>query len=229
MYSVVLMAAMTAGTNAPDFWLHKGGKGWHGAHGCAATCYGNGYSPYGCAGCAGWSAGVGCYGGWYGSGWGAGLAPGMTGNYECWGGHGCYGSSGYMGCAGYQSAVSSPETIPAPRVDTATSSRAPDRARLTVELPRDAKLYIDGQLMKSSAEQRTFNTPRLDRRQTYYYEVKAEAVRDGKPVTESKRVLVRAGEDVKVAFAKLEEPSVAAKDDRPSVTERADVTRRGRE
>jgi uncharacterized protein (TIGR03000 family) len=80
----------------------------------------------------------------------------------------------------------------------------PYRARLLVELPADAKLYIDDQLMKTTSERRTFNTPALDQGQTYYYELRAEVVRDGKPVTVTKRVTLKAGDVVQARFGEME-------------------------
>jgi uncharacterized protein (TIGR03000 family) len=93
MYSVVMLAAMTAGPEAPDFFLKK--------HGCAgySSCYGcTGYaSCYGCGGgCRGWGHGHGCWS----SGWSHGCCGG------CWS-SGCFGCHGvatvYSGCNGYAS------------------------------------------------------------------------------------------------------------------------------
>jgi uncharacterized protein (TIGR03000 family) len=235
MYSVVLMAAMTAGTDAPDCWF----RNRHGCNGCGGyvSCAGYGCAGYGCGGygCAGYGcAGYGSAAGWgypgsgcagYG-GWGAGYYSGL-GCVGCYGGngygaywnatgcfhcHGCYGCYA-PGCAGFSTygpGAATPEQLPPPKVDDKTKTGAlPDRARVTVQMPPDAKLYVDETPMKTTAESRTFNTPRLDRGQTYFYEVRAEVVRDGKPVSETKRVLVRAGEDVRVSFDTLEGPTVA--------------------
>jgi uncharacterized protein (TIGR03000 family) len=82
---------------------------------------------------------------------------------------------------------------------------APTRARLLVQVPADAKLYIDGRLMKSTSGSRTYSTPALEPGQLYYYELRAEMVRDGKVVSEAKRVIVRAGQDSRAIFA---EPTI---------------------
>ena len=74
------------------------------------------------------------------------------------------------------------------------------RAKLVVEVPADAKLYIDDQPMKTTAEKREFRTPLLKKGETYYYEVRAEVVRDGKPISETKKVLIRAGEEATANF-----------------------------
>ena len=64
---------------------------------------------------------------------------------------------------------------------------APAPASLSVELPADAKLYVDGQLIAGSGESRQFHTPELARGQAYFYEVKAEVAVGGQTVTEEKR------------------------------------------
>ena len=65
----------------------------------------------------------------------------------------------------------------------------------------DGKIYVDGNLVKSEAARQTFATPVLDPAQAYYYTVRVETVKDGKPVDESRRVIVRAGEIVQETFA----------------------------
>ena len=55
MYSVVLMAALTAGTTTPSWgWgchgCSGGSGGCHGCHGCHGGCWGSGYGAcYGCS------------------------------------------------------------------------------------------------------------------------------------------------------------------------------------
>jgi uncharacterized protein (TIGR03000 family) len=102
------------------------------------------------------------------------------------------------------------EGLPPPMKDG--TGVAPTRARLIVELPADAKLYIDGQAMKTTSALRSFNTPELEPGQLYYYEVKAEVLRDGKPVSQTKRVILKAGEVVRAGFTGMDtEPVVKAK------------------
>ena len=76
-------------------------------------------------------------------------------------------------------------------------------ARLTIEVPTDAKLYVDGQLTKGEGTTRNFHTPDLSAGQTFYYELKAEVVVGGKTVTEIKTVLVSAGAVISEEFPKL--------------------------
>src|SRR5947207_1249451 len=106
MYSIVLMAALSTGSGAPEFCHHGGGLG------CAGY---NSYGPYG-------------------------PAPMV------------------------------PEQIPPPKVEDkdkkdkgGTGSVAPDRAKVIVQLPADAKLYVDDQPIKAVPDNQVFSTPQLER------------------------------------------------------------------
>jgi uncharacterized protein (TIGR03000 family) len=102
------------------------------------------------------------------------------------------------------------EKLPLPRPD-GKETMAPARARLIVELPADAKLYIDDRLMQTPSASRSFRTPELEQGQTYFYDLKTEYVRDGKTVKESRRVILHAGEVVRTKFTESEAPAVAAR------------------
>jgi uncharacterized protein (TIGR03000 family) len=78
-------------------------------------------------------------------------------------------------------------------------------AKLIIEKPADAKIYVDGQMVTSDGTRQAFATPALMPAQAYYYTVRVEAVRDGKPTGETRRVIVRAGETVQETFR---EPAV---------------------
>ncbi len=183
MYSVVLMAALTAGAEAPDCWWKHGCYSCNGCYGCAG-CYG----CYGCNGC------YGCHGG----GW------------QC---HGCYGCYGCHGCTGYAPGVvipSGPEKAPPPKEEKEKKGEAASKAKLIVEVPADAKLYIDDQLMKIESPRRVFNTPRLDKDQAYYYILRVQVVREGKTYSETRRVIIRAGDEVRASFPELEDAALAS-------------------
>jgi uncharacterized protein (TIGR03000 family) len=85
------------------------------------------------------------------------------------------------------------------------------KAKLIVKVPTDATLYIDDQKMKSTTERRAFSTPELEAGQLYYYMVRVEMVVDGKPVSDSRRVIIRAGQEVEESFLDLA-AKAAAKD-----------------
>ncbi len=231
MYSLVLAAMLTTGTTTPAWGCHGGL--FHGCHAChgAWGCYGGCYSCYSCLGCYGGYGS--CYGGWGGcygscySGWGCwggygcyGSCYGGWGGYGCYGGcFGCYGScSGGWGCygggyGGYvepaapvmpgapSSAPTSKEPIKAPA--PAKESALPGRAHILVQLPKDAKLFVDDHPVTLPPNQRTVVTPELEPGQDYYYIFRAEAVRNGTPVEDSRRVVIRAGARVTVNFGDL--------------------------
>lgn len=165
---------------------------------CGGSCYSS--SCYGSSSCMGSS----CYGGavYYGT---SSYAPytGCTGHapsYGCTGG-GCTGSI-IVGSAGESVPhVSIPSVNPEHQASVRSLAAAP--ARLTIELPATAKLYVDGNLIKGEGISRNFHTPELPRDQTFFYEFKAEVMVDGKPVTETKKVLVRSGDVLTESFPKL--------------------------
>jgi uncharacterized protein (TIGR03000 family) len=101
------------------------------------------------------------------------------------------------------------EKLSPPKEDKKPMTSAPSRAKLVVELPADAKLYVDDRPMRTTSEVRSFNTPVLEPGQTYYYELRAEVIRDGQPVTATKRVLLRAGEVVRARFAEMDAEPVS--------------------
>jgi len=182
MYSVVLMAALATGGSAPDCHFFGGCCGCHG--GCYG-CYG------GCYGCSCWGGCYGCYG-CYAS------------CYGCYGGYGGYAYSYAAPVAPVVVYASAPVQTVQPAVVPVST-----KAKLIVEVPADARLYIDGQMMKSTAARRVFSTPALDQKQSYYYDLKAEVVRDGRTFSDTKRVIVKAGQEIRTTFPKLEHPVVA--------------------
>jgi uncharacterized protein (TIGR03000 family) len=96
-----------------------------------------------------------------------------------------------------------PDELPNPKKGS-TSLQQSVRARLTVEVPAGAKLYVDGQPVKATSARRDFVTPPLQRGRAYYYELRAEVVRDGQTVGVNRRVIIRAGEEARAAFPELQ-------------------------
>jgi uncharacterized protein (TIGR03000 family) len=72
-----------------------------------------------------------------------------------------------------------------------------------VQAPADAAVFVDGVRVPSAAGARTLVTPQLEPARDYYYTLRAEATRNGKLVTRSQRVVVRAGKQVRVNFGEL--------------------------
>ncbi len=219
MYSVVLMTALATGGTATDCHLF-GGHGFGGFHGCYHGCYaGHGcyggygcYSGYGCYGCYGggyraYGHGYGSYGCHFGYGCYAGHCAG------CWGCYSPYNPTTMPGVPVYphqgdiqQGQPTPPQGEPVPNPKQA-DQEASARARLIVELPGDAKLFVDDNPTKSTSSRRVFVTPPLQQGQTYYYVLRAEMVKDGQPISVKGRVLVRPGQEIN---ARLSGPSADA-------------------
>jgi uncharacterized protein (TIGR03000 family) len=177
MYSLVLMTALATAPEMPNCgWkcgCHGGGYG-HGCHGC--------YGGYG-----------GCYGGCYGG-------YGCTG---CWGGYGCGGCWGVPVAPGAVMPAKPAEPVAPPKPADGKQGAAPVQGKLLVELPEDARLYVDDQHIQTPAGRRTFNTPVLSPGQSYYYMVRMEVDINGKTHQETKQVIVRAGQTAEVTFPQL--------------------------
>jgi uncharacterized protein (TIGR03000 family) len=76
----------------------------------------------------------------------------------------------------------------------------PAPAVITVSLPADATLMIDDTMTRSTSANRTFVSPTLAPGQDYHYTLKAEIVRDGRTMSASEMVTVRAGEETRVSL-----------------------------
>src|SRR5262249_51061850 len=153
-----------------------------------------------------------------------------------WGCHGCYGASqGCHGCVGmnannYGGAVwganytythsypgMPPTNVPTPIPPTAPKPMPASKpvddgkgAHLILKMPAHAKLYIDGQLMKDGIGTRQFFTPPLQPGQAYFYDVKVEVMKDGKPVIKEKPIVVKAGDVIRESFTDLGNPTGVA-------------------
>ena len=77
------------------------------------------------------------------------------------------------------------------------------RARVTIKLPADAKLFVENAEVPVDSTEKTFETPELQQGRAYRYTMKAKVVREGKTVEQTKRVEVMAGKAVNVVFDEL--------------------------
>lgn len=163
-------------------------------HWCHGGCHGC-YGPQGCWG--GFHAGcAGCYGGWYGYGYPGGyIVPGAPAGATTPTAPGAT-TPNKMSPAG------EPGT-PA-KTGSGTTTSIPKPARLIVQVPEDAKLYVDDRAMTTTTAKRTFRTPELKPGQTYYYIVRAELIRDGKTYNQTRQILLRAGDEIQTSFPDLE-------------------------
>jgi len=230
MYTVVLMAALST-TPSTQAW-HRA-RGCNGCScGGYASCYsganGGGWGCYGCYGyghpwsAASWTSGS--YGnGVFGPGaYGHGVYGTHPAGYGCAGCHGAYSGGS---CYGHpsQHAVTTPappsmplapegrpETKPGKTYEEAPLPKPPipksgeqARVKVIIDLPADARLFVDGQPMKGTSSRRMFQTPELIPGQTYYYELRAEIERDGQIITANQRIILQPGRDVAASFADL--------------------------
>ena len=113
-----------------------------------------------------------------------------------------------------------PPALPAwqgePSLDPAAAPASPDTNRvntaangglLTVWVPYDAKVTINGLATRSTGSRRQFVSHGLKSGFTYTYEVVAEVVRDGRVVKDSRTVTLTAGERTAAAFGFNPAPS----------------------
>ena len=178
-----------------------------------------------CWGCGGYYGG---WGGWDGYGWGCSscgwggwYAPYYSGCYSsCYGGY--YSSCGYSSCGyGYGSCSSCAPTAPAvtptpaspptPVTPTpappsalpmpkSTDTSSANSVSLTVWVPYDAKLIINGRETTSTGSRRLFYSTGLTPRLSYTYVIRAQVVRNNQVQDDTRTVSLTAGQITAVAF-----------------------------
>lgn len=206
MYSVVILMALTANAEMPDF-CHKSCCGCccsysccHGCCGCYSYCHGccSCYS-YGCCGCCCYSSCCGCYSSCYSS-YSCGCCSCYSGCYGC--GYVSSGSYGYAGTVAYSAPVtygySGVAAYSSPVIATPVASVVPENsATLIVNLPAAATLMIDGYTTKLTSATRTFVTPPLEPGKAYHYTLKATVKVGDKTEEITKVVNVMPGQQTK--------------------------------
>jgi uncharacterized protein (TIGR03000 family) len=86
---------------------------------------------------------------------------------------------------------------------TAAAAQGPARATIVLRVPADAKVYFDGATTKQTGTPRTFVTPALRAGIAFPYELKAVIVRQGKVLSRTERITVRAGRTTRVDWRNL--------------------------
>lgn len=210
MYSMVLMAALTTGTDMPDAG-RRGGRGGGCCGGMISGVYGGCYGG-GCYGSGCYGGYGGCYGGCYGMGYGGcrGYAIGWGGGY----GRGyVLGGASWMGGYAYSPMMSgygTPMVLGNAALGSGGTTQSffynPDNANRTneatiiVHLPAEAALTIDGQPTQSTSGTRTFTSPPLEPGKTYSYTLRAEMNRDGRLQNVKRTIDVQAGQPTEVTL-----------------------------
>ncbi len=88
----------------------------------------------------------------------------------------------------------------APGAHTNAAPVALGSGQLTIVVPADAKVFINGHQTRSIGTHREYVSYGLESGLTYRYEVRAEVVRDGKTVEDTREVFLSAGSREGVAF-----------------------------
>jgi uncharacterized protein (TIGR03000 family) len=221
MYSVVLAAMLTAGPATTPAWGHGCNGccgGYNAFSSCCGGCCGGGYYSSCCGGCCGGYS-YGCCGGYsscFGccgySSWSSyyGCCGGYSPSYSsCWGSccggwHPVYASGCCGGCCGGVIAAPATAAPAMPKLadpKKETSAAAP--ATVIVKAPLDVHITVNGKLAERTKAEQVFATPNLEAGRTYSYEFRAEATRDGKTVTRTRKVIVEAGQESTADFNDL--------------------------
>jgi uncharacterized protein (TIGR03000 family) len=80
--------------------------------------------------------------------------------------------------------------------------------QLTIVVPADAKVFINGHQTRSMGTHREYVSYGLEIGLTYRYEVRAEVVRNGKTVVDAREVFLSAGSQENLAFDFTAKPAV---------------------
>jgi len=80
---------------------------------------------------------------------------------------------------------------------------------LTVSVPAEAKVFVNGRATTSTGELRQFASAGLTKDATYRYRVRAEFLRDGMPISEERTVSMTAGQSGSLAFNATAEAQMA--------------------
>lgn len=226
MYGVVLAAMLTTGSQAPQWGWH-GCWGCHSCwscyscHGCWSYC-----SCHGCWGCHSYvylGCACSCFGCfschayypvYY---YPVYYYPVYTVVCSCSGcscaGHVSVGTGASRSAASAAPPVGDQDTTPLTEQEKAAvrqllkklrsqkpapsqESRAP--ARITVQLPAEARLYVNEVLCPLASAERSFQTPPLEPGRNYSYTLRAELEQEGQRLVQVQRVQLHAGGEVRV-------------------------------
>jgi uncharacterized protein (TIGR03000 family) len=181
-------------------------------------------------------ASSGSYGS-YGSYGSSGSSGGYAVSYGSSGSYGSHGSSGSYG--GYAAPVeesysepsdaapATPPQAPAEAGDAAAPSASATEATIWVNLPADAKVFVNDRETTSTGPTRHFVSRGLESGMSYSYQLRVEYQLDGKPQVEDKLVRLHAGESVQLAFGGADAAATAKTELKLHVPAEARVTLAG--
>ena len=93
-----------------------------------------------------------------------------------------------------------PAAVPGARIPMSSGPTRENSGLLTVWVPYEAKVTINGLMTESKGSQRRYVSYGLKPGYDYKYEVRAEVVRDGKRIESVREVILTAGGRESVAF-----------------------------
>lgn len=166
------------------FHHSHGSHGSWGSHGSSGGSWGSHGSSGGSWGSHGSSGGSWGSHGSSGGSWGSHGSSGGS-----WGSHGSSGgmvmsSGSYMEGEAVEAAPADAENVPTPKAD---------EGAINLHVPGDAKVFINGVATTSSGLRRNYISRGLEAGKQYTFEVRAEVIRDGETVSETKSVTLGGG------------------------------------
>jgi uncharacterized protein (TIGR03000 family) len=113
----------------------------------------------------------------------------------------CYGCCGTAAPAGTAPAAPAKpkERLPEPKREAS----AGNVATVVIAAPADVQITVNGRTVVLAGAEKTFVTPELEPDANYSYTVKAQAIRDGQIVSKTRKVMVKAGKEIRVDFREM--------------------------
>jgi len=93
-----------------------------------------------------------------------------------------------------------------PAVEEESTADLANRARLQVDVPANAQVWVSGERTAQTGAVRTFLSPQLTLGKTYLYTVRARWISDSGMRDETRKVYVRPNETVEVDFTTSSAP-----------------------
>jgi uncharacterized protein (TIGR03000 family) len=81
-----------------------------------------------------------------------------------------------------------------------TEASAESPARINLRVPADAKIWFDGSQTIQAGTVRIFQSPPLAVGSEYAYQIRMQWKRDGKEVTQTRQIIVHAGDEINLAL-----------------------------
>jgi uncharacterized protein (TIGR03000 family) len=100
-----------------------------------------------------------------------------------------------------------PSPAPTPALPKTSGLSAENSGSITVWVPYDAKVTVNGMETRSTGSRRQYVSFGLQPGLSYKYVIRARVIQDGKPVEETQTITVTAGQAQSIAFGFNANPS----------------------